>query len=113
MAGTRPADPFRIEMGTLQKNVPGRILYPRADATEYTANAHPLRFAIAYHQILRTQRTFHFVQGKKFGTFRQSPDNHLPAGNFIHVECMKRLPQLVKYEIGDIHHIADRAYPNR
>src|SRR5579872_4646633 len=104
------ADDGRIEPGTFQKDIPGGSADPGMKSAEDAAHGNSA-IRITDHQVLCGQFSLLPIQGHESGSFRQVPNDDLPAFDGVQVKSMKGLSQFMQDEIGNIDDIADRPDP--
>src|ERR1700753_1628958 len=101
-----------IEPRALEKDILRIRRDPAVQPAEDPGHRHRF-FGIANHEIFRRKLPLLFVERDEAGSLGQTFYDDLPSFDGIQIESMKRLPQLVQNEIGDIDDIADASDTDR
>ena len=102
------ADADRIEVSTLEEDVGGRLRDTRVLSAKHTCDTHRL-LGIADHEVGSREGALYAIEGDEFLSLGSVLDDDLVAFDLVGVERVECLSHLVEHEVGDIHHVVDRA----
>ena len=96
--------PHGVEIGTLEEHVGGALAHTRVLATEHTCDTHRL-LAVANHQVCLRQGALHTIKGTELSACGAGANNHLVTLNFVCIERVEGLAELVEHKVGNVHHV--------
>ena len=102
------ANAYRIEVRTLQEYIGRLLCNTRILTAKHTCDTHRL-LGIADHEVGSREGALYAIEGDEFLTLGSVLDDDLVAFDLVGVERVECLSHLVEHEVGDIHHVVDRA----
>ena len=106
------ADVCWVEAGALDEHRCGAVADARFQSAEHSGNAHWL-VGVANHKVFGVERALNTVERGEFCSGRHCLHNHFVTVDFIGIEGVKRLTELVQNEVRNIDNIVYRVQAHR